>query len=135
MIMKFATPFAMIAALLLGACSSTDGLFGMTDTPTTTAALPEKPKVNPACVPLAAKITELRKEGAVERVAQASHGKGESVNVKRASLAKVTELDRANAEFQTKCSTVVIAPGATTVAAATPAAAAPAAPAAKAAKQ
>lgn len=139
MIKKFATPFALTATLLLGACSSTDGLFGMTDTPTTTAALPEKPRANPACAPLAAKISELRKEGAVERVAQASHGKGESVNVKRASLAKVTELDRANAEFQTKCSTVVIAPGATTVAVATPAAAAPAAakaaPAVKAAKQ
>lgn len=138
--MKFATPFALAGALFLGACASSDGLLGLSDTSTTTAALPEKPKANPACAPLAAKIAELRKEGSVERIAQVAHGKGDSVAVKRASLAKVTELDRANAEFQAKCATVVIAPTATTVAAAAPAPAtssAPAtkAPAAKAAKQ
>ncbi len=138
MMMKFATPFALAGALFLGACSSTDGILGMTDTSTTTAALPEKPKANPACAPLAAKIADLRKEGSVERIAQVSHGKGDTVAVKRASLAKVTELDRANAEFQAKCATVVIAPSAATVAAAAPAPAAPVAkatPAAKAAKQ
>lgn len=107
---------ALIATLGLGACS-TDGLLGGT----TTSALPEKPKVDPACVTLASQIDTLRKEGAADRVAEAAKGKGATVTVKRDSLAKVAELNKANAEFQMKCGTV--APAAATLTPATPAAA------------
>ncbi|MFM9938805.1 MAG: hypothetical protein ACKVP7_04835 [Hyphomicrobiaceae bacterium] len=111
---------AMVAALALGACSS-DGLLGGA---TTTAALPEKPKVDPACVTLASQIDTLRKDGVADRVAEAAKGKGATVSVKRDSLAKVAELNKANADFQAKCGTV--AP----TTAATPAVAPAAAPAA-----
>lgn len=104
----------LFATLALGACSS-DGLLGGP----TTAALPEKPKVDPACVTLASQIDALRKEGAADRVAEAAKGKGATVSVKRESLAKVTELNKANAEFQAKCGTV--APAAATLTPATPA--------------
>lgn len=119
MVFKFAASLTLVGTLLLGACSN-DGILGLTDTMTTTAALPEKPRVtvNPACAPLAAKITELRNEGSADRVAQAAQGKGQTVSVKRAALAKVTELDKANAEFQTKCSNFVATAGTNVAAAA-----------------
>jgi hypothetical protein len=101
---KVARPVTLMlfGALMLGACSS-DGILGSAG-PTTTAALPEKPAVDPACASLAARIDDLRKEGSADRVAQAAVGKGETVKVKRASLAKVDELNKINSEFQAKCS-------------------------------
>ncbi len=94
---------ALCASLMtLGGCAG-DGLLGGGPT---TAALPEKPKVNPACVSLASQIDGLRKEGVADRVAAASQGKGATVTMKRESLAKVAELNKANADFQAKCGTV-----------------------------
>lgn len=93
---------ALIATVSLGACSS-DGLLGG---PQTTSAIPEKPKVDPACVSLASQIDALRREGVAERVEAASKGKGATVAVKRESLAKVAELNKANAAFQARCGTV-----------------------------
>ena len=87
---------------LTGCAGGPSDLFG---TGTTTAALPEKPKVDPACALLAGKIADLRKDGVVERTEQAAQGKGTTVNMKRDSLGKLTELNKANVEFQTKCST------------------------------
>jgi hypothetical protein len=115
---------ALAAALALGACSS-DGLLSGN---TTTSALPEKPKVDPACVTLASQIDTLRKDGAADRVAEASKGKGATVTVKRESLAKVAELNKANAEFQAKCGTVAPAAATLTPAAPTPAKAVSSAP-------
>ena len=140
------TALLMLAALALGACSSDGGLGGLnfgdqTAASTATAALPEKPKVDPACQALAAKIAELKQDGAVDRVEKAAQGKGDTVSVKRASLAKVSELNKVNAEFQARCTnvraasatppaaqpTVTQPAGATTTAAVAKAAAAPAA--------
>ncbi len=87
---------------LTGCAGGASDLFG---SGTTTAALPEKPKVDPACALLAGKIADLRKDGVVERAEQAAAGKGTTVSVKRESLAKLTELNKANVEFQGKCST------------------------------
>lgn len=83
-------------------------------------------KVDPACVALSAKIETLRKDGVAERVEKAAAGKAKTVSVKRDSLVKMTELDKANAEFQGKCSTIAPKPAQT--AAVAPAAAAPAPP-------
>lgn len=108
MVKKIAAPTTLVlfGAMMLGACSS-DGVFGFTDTGTaaaTTAALPERPKSDPACQALAARIAELKQDGAVDRVEKAAQGKGDTVSVKRASLAKVGELNKANADFQSRCS-------------------------------
>ncbi len=117
-----------LAAGLLSACSSDSTLLG---SPLTTssvdpaqAKVANGTKIDPACIQLATRIDALRKEGVVERVEQASTGKGKTVQVKRESLAKMAELQKANADFQSKCSTIPMAT-------ASAASAAPAAPAAK----
>lgn len=116
------TTVAALAALLAG-CSSDGGVLG--SSLTTSSVDPAKaamaaPKIDPACIALTAKIDALRKDGVTGRVEKASAGKTSTVSVKRESLAKMTELDKANADYQTKCS----APGL-----AKPMAAAPVAPA------
>jgi hypothetical protein len=103
-----------LTAGLLSACSSDNTLLGSAlTTSSVDPATPAKPsstaKIDPACVQLATHIDALRKEGVVERVEQASTGSGKTVQVKRESLAKMAELQKANADFQSKCSTVPMA--------------------------
>jgi hypothetical protein len=124
------------ATLALGACANDTLVGGLAPQPTT-AALPPKPAVDPACATLAARIDGLRKDGVVERVEAAAKGKGSTVKVKRDSLAQIAELEKANLEFQAKCSTVPRAaavPAAKTAAAASPAKTAAAGPASDEAK-
>lgn len=64
------------------------------------------PKIDPNCVMLNSKIDQLRKEGFVENIEKVSSGKTSLVTIKRGSLAKITELQKVNAEFQAKCSTL-----------------------------
>lgn len=104
---------ALLAAAALAAGCSTDG--GMLGNSLTTASVDQSaagkaPKVDPACLALMSKIDTLRKDGVTERVEKASTGKSATVSVKRESLAKMTELDKANAEFQAKCSTITPKP-------------------------
>ena len=105
------TTAAALAALLAG-CSSDSGFLGSSLTtssvdPAKTAAA--APKTDPACVALTAKIDALRKDGVTERVEKASAGKTTTVAVKRESLAKMTELDKTNFEYQTRCSAAGLA--------------------------
>ncbi len=103
-------PLTMAAAL--AGCANDQPLFGSdllttsSITPAVQAAPPPTPRVDPACVALQAKIDGLRQEGTPERVAKVATGKTKTVSIKRASLAKVAELDGANQEFQAKCSTL-----------------------------
>jgi hypothetical protein len=96
------------SALLLAGCSSDGGLFD-TDS-LTTQSISTNPstamatKADPACYTIAQRIETLRREGVTERLEKASAGKSSTVSVKRTSLAQAAELDRANAEFQAKCS-------------------------------
>lgn len=96
------------SALVLAGCAN-DSLVGSGAT-SATAALPPKPAVDPACTTLASRIDALRKEGVVDRVEAAAKGKSSTVSVKRASLGQIAELEKANADFQAKCSTVPRAP-------------------------
>jgi hypothetical protein len=99
-------------ALLLAGCSSTNGLFGgsslttqsISTSPTNAQTIAAAPKVDPACYTIAQRIETLRKDGLTERLEKASAGKSSTVSVKRTSLAQAAELDKANAEFQAKCS-------------------------------
>jgi hypothetical protein len=96
------------AALLLGGCSG-----GLTN-PLTTQSIPATTqnnvaavsKTDPACYSLAQRIETLRSGGLTERLEKAAAGKSSNVSVKRTSLQQAAELDRANAEFQAKCSTI-----------------------------
>ncbi|MEZ5816635.1 MAG: hypothetical protein R3D44_06110 [Hyphomicrobiaceae bacterium] len=98
---------AMSATLALGACAN-DAFLGLAPAQPTSAlpAKQVKPAIDPACPALATRIEELRRGGVVDRAEAAAKGKGASVKVKRVSLAQLAELDKANAEFQAKCSTL-----------------------------
>lgn len=93
----------LAAALSVSACAG--DAFGPSPSEPT-ASIVAKPAIDPACSALAARIDGLRKDGVVERAEAASKGKGSTVSIKRASLGQLTELEKANAEFQAKCSTV-----------------------------
>lgn len=106
---------AMIATtgLLAGCAGDTAGLTTSSLAPAGSAPATTAAKVDPTCVTLMSRIDAIRKEGVVDRVEKvATAGKSSTVAVKRDSLAKLTELDKANAEYQAKCSTIT--PGATT---------------------
>lgn len=99
------------AVFVLTGCSSTNGLFS--GNPLTTQSISTSPsgtsvaavpKVDPACYTIAQRIETLRKDGLTERLEKAAAGKSSTVAVKRTSLAQAAELDKANAEFQAKCS-------------------------------
>lgn len=113
---KLVSGLLLGCALALGGCAAdgtsllTTGSLGGND-----AKVAESDRISPECMKLMAKIQELRQEGTPDRVEKISNGKGATVNIKRSALAKLTELDKANTEFQMKCSKL-----APTTAAATP---------------
>ena len=101
------TASGLLAAGLLGGCA-TDNELGLTTSSITQAEQASKPKVDPACIALAAKISDARAEGTPDRVAKVASAQDKSrvVSIKRDSLAKVTELDALNKQFQARCSTL-----------------------------
>jgi hypothetical protein len=84
-------------------------------------------KTDPACITLASRIETLRKEGVQDKIEKAA---AKRYKMTQADLGKADQLNKANAEFQARCSTVTPRP--TTAEA--PAASAPAAAPKKAAK-
>jgi hypothetical protein len=125
---RFASPITLIVgASLLAACSSDGSMLGSSITTssvgsTTTTAQAAAPKVDPACAPLSARIDTLRRDGVTDRVEKASVGKSATVQIKRASLAQMAELDKVNAEFQSKCTPFGARPAQVYAAPVTPAA-------------
>lgn len=96
------------AALVLGGCSGdlTNPLTTQSIPATTQNTVAAVPRTDPACYSLAQRIDTLRGGGLTERLEKAAAGKSSNVSVKRTSLQQAAELDRANAEFQAKCSTI-----------------------------
>jgi hypothetical protein len=129
---------ALSTGLMAGCASDSGGLFGpggVTTSSVSPAAAPmpaataaAAQKVDPTCVALTAQIDGLRKEGVAERIEKVSTGKTKSVSIKRDALAKMIELDKANAEFVQKCSTLTPKSAQTAAVAAPVAAAAVTAP-------
>ncbi len=106
MFKKLHTPTALLAtAMLLAACAEGATNFGGVSggSSLTTSAIAEPPKTDPACTTLASQIDGLKKEGVADKVAQASIKK---YTMKPADLVKADQLNKANAEFQAKCSLV-----------------------------
>lgn len=104
---------AALGSVALAGCSSGGSILPASLTtqsigtaPTGAQQVAAAPKVDPACYSIAQRIETLRKDGVTDRLEKASAGKGTSVSVKRASLAQAAELDKANAEFQARCSTI-----------------------------
>ena len=110
---------ALGAAGLAGGCASDANLLGESLTTASVTPAKSEPKVDPQCVALMSKIDALRKEGTPERIEKVAAGKSKTAVVKRDALQRISDLDKANAEFQSRCSTLT--PG--TQAAAKPSAA------------
>ncbi len=91
---------AMLAAGLTCGCAdgSNFGLSTQSLGPDTTAA-----KTDPVCVSLASQINTLKGDGTIERLEKAGDGKTVKVSVKRSALQKQAELNKAYADFQTRC--------------------------------
>lgn len=127
-----------VAALLAGCAADGTPLTLSTSSIDGKAEAVKVAKADPACAALMTRIDSLRKDGVAERLEKASAGKTSTVKVKRESLAQMAELDKANAEFQAKCSTVqpqqaaAVAPVATPATSPAPATSAAAAPVAQA---
>jgi hypothetical protein len=108
-------PAALAVAMLAG-CAS-DGGGGLFSTASvapppqpvsTLTATPDTPtksatRIDPACAQLAAQIDGIKKDGTIERLEKIAAGKTTSVQVKRSAILKQAELNRANADFQSKC--------------------------------
>jgi hypothetical protein len=118
MLTKLRAPGALlIGGMALAGCAN-DGLLGSNFS---TGSVPETPRVDPACVMLTAQIDTLRKEGIADKVEKAA---AKRYKMMVADFVKADQLNKANAEFQLKCSTITPMPAMTS------ASLAPAAPAA-----
>lgn len=91
---------AVLAAGLTCGCAdgSNLGLSTQSLGPDNTAA-----KTDPVCVSLASQINTLKGDGTIERLEKAADGKTVKVSVKRSALQKQAELNKAYADFQTRC--------------------------------
>ena len=102
-----ARTLASAAAILIGSLSlvgcANDTTGGLMTTQAVNSPKASETKADPACATLASQIEVLRKDSAVANLEKAADGKSKNVDVKRASLAKQAELNKANADFQTKC--------------------------------
>ncbi len=99
--------FLLATAGVMGGCASEGNFLG--DSLTTSSigqTARAQSNIDPQCVALMSKIDALRKEGTPGRLEKVSSGKSATAVVKRESLQRMTELDKANSEFQQRCSTL-----------------------------
>lgn len=91
---------AVLAAGLTCGCAD-NGDFSLS----TQSLSPEKTaaKTDPVCVSLASQINTLKGDGTIDRLEKAADGKTVKVSVKRSALQKQAELNKAYADFQTRC--------------------------------
>lgn len=97
----------VIAAGLLAGCAAdgsnpfTTGTLGTNNEGTQQAVA--TPKVDPQCVALISRIETLRKDGIVEKIEKAAAKK---YKMTVADAQKADQLNKANADFQARCSTI-----------------------------
>jgi hypothetical protein len=99
-----AAALIVCSGLLSGCAGSSDVVQTSSVDPNAAKMAAAAAKPDPTCVALLTKIDGIRKEGVTERAEQAGQGKSTTVPVKRASLAQLAELSKANSEYQSKCS-------------------------------
>jgi hypothetical protein len=99
-----ATSAAILVSVLIAGCAQ-DGTLAPNGINTASidqqATAAQAAKANPACVTLVSQIEALTKDGTADKVAKAAAKK---YKLKPTDLAKADELNKANAEFQAKCS-------------------------------
>ncbi len=122
---------AIISSVSLAGCAGGLDVFGglgSSDVTTSSVAQAQAQRVDPACGNLAVEIDTLRREGVADKVERAAAKKYKMTS---ADLAKASQLNKANGEFQSKCSTLPRTAAVPDAPAAAPAVKASAAPAAK----
>jgi hypothetical protein len=95
----------IIGSIALAGCSNSSDFFNMggSGEVTTQSLAQTAQKVDPACGNLAVEIDTLRREGVADKVEKAAAKK---YKMTAADLNKASQLNRANGEFQAKCSTL-----------------------------
>ena len=99
----------VLASVALVGCAGDGGmenLFTTGSLGTQTQAAAAEQKIDPACVTLASRIEALRKEGVAAKLEKAANNK--KYKMTQADLRKADELTKANADFQFRCSTIVM---------------------------
>lgn len=97
-------PTAAIFVALMAAGCAQDGTLttgGLNTSSIDSSATAQASKSDPACLTLAAQIEALNRDGTADKVSKAAAKK---YKLKTEDLAKADELNKANTEFQTKCS-------------------------------
>jgi hypothetical protein len=92
---------AALAAALV--CGCADGGVGLTTASTSPATSTAALRADPMCISLANQIEALKSDGTIGRLEKAAVGKSDNVRIKRDALLKQSELNKANADFQTRC--------------------------------
>ncbi|MFA7307811.1 MAG: hypothetical protein WC026_14185 [Hyphomicrobium sp.] len=90
---------AVLAAGLTCGCADGSNLLSTQSLATDATAV----KSDPVCVSLASQINTLKGDGTIDRLEKAGDGKTVKVSVKRSALQKQAELNKAYADFQTRC--------------------------------
>jgi hypothetical protein len=102
---------AIVALTVMAAGCSQDGTVfpgsGGLNTSSVDSSSQSGSKSNPLCLTLASQIDALNKEGIPDKVSKAALKK---YKLKGSDIAKADELNKANSEFQTKCSEYPPAP-------------------------
>jgi hypothetical protein len=104
-IYKRASWALVLGGVLLAGCA--DGSDGLFTTGSLTGGGQSDAKADPACMTLASSIEALRKDGIPDKIEKAA---AKRYKMTQADLGKADQLTKANAEFQTRCSTVKTAP-------------------------
>ena len=96
-------PTAVVFAALIAAGCANDGSLtsGLNTSSIDSGSSTQASKQDPACMTLAAQIEALNRDGTADKVSKAAAKK---YKLKTEDLAKADELNKANTEFQSKCS-------------------------------
>jgi hypothetical protein len=92
---------AIFAALIASGCANDGSLSGLNTSSIDSGSTTTASKQDPACLTLAAQIEALNRDGTADKVSKAAAKK---YKLKTEDLAKADELNKANTEFQAKCS-------------------------------
>jgi hypothetical protein len=89
-----------LAGVLLAGCA-VEGGDGIFTTGSLTGQASADQKADPVCVTLASRIETLRKEGIQDKIEKAA---AKRYKMTQSDLGKADQLNKANADFQTRCS-------------------------------
>jgi hypothetical protein len=101
--LRAASAALLLASVTLAGCAGdgSEGGFFTTGALGEQKAAVEPVKVDPACIALTSRIEGLRRDGIADKIEKAAAKK---YKMTQADIAKADQLNKANAEFQSRCS-------------------------------